>query len=104
MGAKVTAINCNDWPVFCKKNNVKDTPAIMMYPINPFPAFLYEGKMESKAIAGKLSKMIPDQSTRITKENVDSWLTSDAAKPKVMIFSNKKTPPTILKALSSDTV
>merc|ERR1719440_1591753 len=53
--AKVCAINCNDWPNFCKKNN-------------------------------------------------DSWLTSDASKPKILVFSNKKTPPTILKALSSNTV
>jgi len=102
--AKVTAINCNDWPLFCKKEKVTTTPTIMMYPINPFSAFLYEGKMEAKSIVGKLSKMIPDLSTRITKENADSWLTSDASKPKVLIFSNKKSPPTILKALSSDTV
>merc|ERR1719162_2829249 len=102
--AKVTAINCNDWPGFCTKQKVTTTPAIMMYPINPFPAFLYEGKMESKNIVSKLSKMIPDMSTKITKENVDSWLSSDASKPKVVIFSNKKNPPTILKALSSDTV
>jgi len=102
--AKVTAINCNDWPVFCKKNNVAATPAIMMYPINPFPAYMFEGKLEAKAISSKLSKMIPDQSTRITKDNIDAWLSSDASKPKVLIFSNKKSPPTILKALSTDTV
>merc|ERR1719271_1392848 len=76
----------------------------MMYPVNPFPAYLYQGKLESKAISGKLSKMIPDQSTRITKDNVDSWLSADASKPKILVFSNKKAPPTILKALSSDTV
>merc|ERR1719389_668559 len=75
-----------------------------MYPVNPFPAFLFEGKMEAKAISGKLSKMIPDFSTKITKDNVDSWLTTDASKPKILIFSNKKSAPTILKALSSDTV
>jgi len=102
--AKVTAINCNDWPKFCTKNNVKTTPSVMLYPINPFPAFLFEGKMEVKAISAKLSKMIPDQSTRVTKDTVDAWLSSDASKPKVIVFSNKKTPPTILKALSSDTV
>jgi len=102
--SKVCAINCNDWPNFCKKNNVKSTPSIMLYPVNPFPAFLYEGKQEAKAISGKLSKMVPDHSTKITKDIVDSWLTSDVSKPKVLIFSNKKTPPTILKALSSDTV
>lgn len=102
--AKVCAINCNDWPKFCTKSNVKTTPSIMMYPVNPFPAYLHEGKMELKAISSKLSKMIQDGSTRITKENVDQWLSSDASKPKVLVFSNKKSPPTILKALSSDTV
>ena len=45
-----------------------ETPKIKLYPVNPFPAFAYEGKMESKALVGKLSKMIPDHSTRITKE------------------------------------
>jgi hypothetical protein len=102
--AKITAINCNDWAGFCKKNNVAATPAVMMYPTFPAPAYLWEGKMESKAIAARVSKMIPDMSTRITKDAVDSWLSSDASKPKVLIFSNKKNPPTILKALSSDTV
>jgi len=102
--AKVTAINCEDWPEFCKKNNVKQTPAIMVYPTNPVPAFMYEGKMESKAIMAKLTRFIPDFSNKVTKENVDTFLTTEPTKPKVILFSNKKTPPTILKALSSETV
>jgi len=102
--AKVTAINCNDWPKFCAKNKCETQGSILMYPVNPFSAFLYEGKMEVKAISAKLSKMIPDQSTRVTTENVDAFLTSDASKPKVLVFSNKKNAPIILKALSSDTV
>merc|ERR1719353_1066499 len=102
--AKVCAINCNDFPNFCKKNNVQKTPSIMMYPVNPFPAYMYEGKMEAKAISGKLSKMIPDHSVKITKDNADAWLAADASKPKIMVFSNKKNAPLILKALSSDSV
>jgi len=102
--AKVCAINCNDWPGFCKKNNVEQTPTIMLYPVNPFPAYKYEGKLEAKAIGSKVSKMIPDHSTKITKDNIDSWLTSDVSKPKVLIFSSSKKTPSIVKALSSDTV
>jgi hypothetical protein len=102
--AKITAINCNEWGGFCKKNDVKSTPAVMMYPTFPAPAYIWEGKMETRAISTRVSKMIPDLSTRITKENVDSWMSADASKPKVLVFSNKKSPPTILKALSSDTV
>mmetsp|Transcript_8552 Transcript_8552/g.18650 ORF Transcript_8552/g.18650 Transcript_8552/m.18650 type:complete len:418 (-) Transcript_8552:127-1380(-) len=102
--AKVTAINCNDWKAFCDKQNIKTTPSVMIYPPNPMPAFLYEGKMESKAIAGKMSKLMADLSVKLTDANVDQFLTTEPTKPKVIIFSNKKTPPTILKALSSETV
>ena len=102
--AKVCAVSCDDWPVFCEKNNVKTTPAIMMYPTNPMPAYLYEGKMETKAVSGRIAKMMPDLSTILNSENIDTWLTTDATKPKVMLFSNKNKPPTIFKALSSETV
>lgn len=102
--AKVTAISCDDWPVFCDKNNVKTTPAVMMYPTNPIPAYLWEGKMETKAIAGRVAKSIPDSTIALTMDNVDGFLTTEPTRPKVFLFSNKKTPPTIFKALSSETV
>merc|ERR1719343_1664976 len=47
---------------------------------------------------------MPDFTTKLTKENVDAFITTDATKPKVILFSNKKTAPTIWKALSSETV
>merc|ERR1712060_899262 len=102
--AKVCAISCTDWPVFCDKQGVEQTPTVMIYPVNPMPAFKYEGKFEAKAIAGKVTRFIADMSTKLTKENVDAFLTTDATKPKVILFSNKKTVPTIWKALSSETV
>lgn len=102
--AKITAISCTEWSVFCKKNNVKETPFVMIYPPNPVPAFKYEGKMEGKAIAGKITKFMPDLTVRVTQDNVDTFITTEPTKPKVILFSNKKTPPTIWKALSSETV
>jgi len=102
--AKVTAMNCNDWPIFCKKNDVKETPKVMMYPINPQPPFAYEGKMESKAIAGKLSKLFPNMGTELTTQNLDQFLTTEPSKPKVILASSKKSPPTIYKALTTETV
>merc|ERR1719356_912321 len=101
---KVCAISCSDFPVFCDKQGVKQTPSIMVYPTNPIPAFKYEGKMEAKAIAAKVTRFIADMSTKLTKDTVDTFITTDATKPKVILFSNKKSPPTIWKALSSETV
>jgi len=102
--AKICAISCTEWPVFCDKSGVKETPAVMVYPTNPMPAFKYEGKMESKALSAKIARFIPDMTTKLTKDNVDGFLTTDPSKPKVILFSNKKSPPTIWKALSSETV
>jgi hypothetical protein len=101
---KVCAVSCSDFPVFCEKQGVKETPSIMFYPINPVPAFKYEGKVETKAIIAKLARHIPDFTVRVTKENADGFITTDPTKPKVILFSNKKTVPTMWKALSSETV
>merc|ERR1719335_642947 len=46
---KVCAMDCNENAKFCEKNNVKTTPAVMLYPPNPMPAFMWEGKMEKKS-------------------------------------------------------
>merc|ERR1719384_1148125 len=50
--AKICAISCTDWPVFCEKQGATETPTVMIYPTNPVPAFKYEGKMEAKGISG----------------------------------------------------
>merc|ERR1712012_1294166 len=92
------------WPVFCQRNKVTTTPAIQIYPPNPVPHFSYEGKMEAKAISGKLSRFFLDNSAKLTSENIDGFLTTEPTKPKILLFSNKKSPPTIFKALSSETV
>merc|ERR1712056_153911 len=69
--AKVCAISCTDWPVFCDKQGVKETPSVMIYPTNPMPAFKYEGKLEAKGISGKVSKFVPDNSHKLAKDSVD---------------------------------
>jgi len=101
---KVTAISCTDFPVFCKKQGVTETPAVMIYPINPQPTYQYKDKMEAKTLTSKLGKLIPDFSVRVTKDNADTFLTTDPTKPKALLFTNKKGVPTIWKALSSETV
>jgi len=102
--AKVCAISCADWPVFCEKQGVKETPTVKIYPPNPMPDFKYEGKLEAKGITGKLARFMPDLSVKLTPDKVDAFITTDPSKPKVMLFSAKKTVPFIWKALSSETV
>lgn len=102
--AKICAISCTEFQAFCKKNDVKETPTVMIYPSNPMPAFKYEGKLEAKAIMGKIGKFMPDQSHKVTNENADTWVTTEPSKPKVILFTDKKGVPMLWKALSSETV
>jgi len=102
--AKITALSCSEFPVFCKKAGVTETPHIMVYPTNPMPPFKYEGKLEAKAISAKVSKFITDLSLKLSSDNVDVFATTEPTKPKVILFSDKKGVPTIWKALSSETV
>jgi hypothetical protein len=101
---KVTAMDCNENTKFCEKNNVKTTPSVMLYPPNPMPPFMWEGKLEKKALSGRMGKLMPDNSVALTGENVDKFLTTDPTKPKVLLFSNKDKVPLMFKALSSEQV
>lgn len=103
--AKICAINCNDWKPFCDKQGVKATPKMVIYPTNPQPAFDYTGKMEVKPLSSAVARLIPDFSVKLADgAAVDTFLTTEPTKPKVILFSNKKTPALMFKALSSETV
>merc|ERR1711959_818569 len=64
----------------------------------------YGGEMKKEKLVKAISKMIPNFSQEITAETADNFLVSEPSKPKVLLFSNKPKVPTILKALSSDSV
>jgi hypothetical protein len=102
--AKVTAVNCESSAPFCKDHGIDSTPAVKLFPINPMPASKYGGEMKKEKLVKAISKMIPNFSQEITAETADNFLVSEPSKPKVLLFSNKDKVPTILKALSSDSV
>merc|ERR1719258_909559 len=68
------------------------------------PASKYGGEMKKEKLVKAISKMIPNFATDLTAETADNFLVSEPSKPKVLLFSNKDKVPTILKALSSDSV
>merc|ERR1719436_2192716 len=47
---------------------------------------------------------MPDFTHKVSKENVDTWVTTEPSKPKVILFTDKKGVPMMWKALSSETV
>jgi hypothetical protein len=101
---KITGLNCEAWPVFCKDQDITETPAIKFFPVNPMPAYKYTGEMKKEKIVKGISKMVPNFVTELKADMADTWLVTDPSKPKVILFSDKPKVPTILKALSSDSV
>jgi len=103
--AKITAVNCEAWPAFCKDKSVTETPTVMMFPLNPMPAYKYTGELKKEKLVKAVSKMIPNFVTELAAgDAADTFLVSEPSKPKVLLFSDKEKIPTILKALSSDSV
>jgi len=102
--AKITGINCEAWPAFCKEHGAEETPMVKLFPLNPMPAYKYAGDMKKEKLVKALSKLIPNFVTELSGDAADTFLVSDPSKPKVLLFSDKDKIPTILKALSSDSV
>jgi len=102
--AKIVAINCEAYPVFCKDHDMQETPGVKLYPLNPMPAYKFTGEMKSSKLVKTISKLIPSYVTELKSDAADAFLVSDPSKPKVLLFSDKPKVPTILKALSSDSV
>merc|ERR1711904_167427 len=92
--AKITGINCEAWPAFCKEHGAEETPMIKLFPLNPMPAYKYAGDMKKEKLVKALSKMIPNFVTDLTSDAADNFLVSDPSKPKVLLFSDKEKIPT----------
>jgi len=102
---KVTIFDCSadkKAKEFCEREGATTCPAIMVYPVLPQPAYAYTKDVEK--LKNHLSTKIPNKADLLTDEKFDEWATIDASKPKVVLFSEKESVPTILKALSSETV
>lgn len=103
---KVAAMDCDDAPKHCDRVGVKDTPHVQIYPQTPRPHFKYDGAMEADALMKLLFKLVPSDKITTFKATEDfvAWKKKNVTKPKMMLFSDKKKPPTMWKALSTDSV
>jgi hypothetical protein len=108
---RVAAVNCQAHSAFCKSHGVTAAgkPQVTVFPPNPMPQYAFKGAVEGADAAKKLEnhllKMIPSFITELKdKAAMEKFITTDMHKPKVMLFSDKAKSPTILKALSAESV
>jgi hypothetical protein len=103
---KIAAMDCDENKKHCDREGIKDTPHVQIYPQSPRPKFKYEGGMDSDALLKFIYKLIPGDKIRIlTKtDEYNDMKKKNPTKVKVILFSDKKKAPTILKGLSTDSV
>lgn len=104
---RILAMNCEipGNKKHCERAGVTETPFIKILPKSPQPAFVYEGAKTEEALTKILTKLMGDKINVISKkEDFVSWKSKNPTKQKVVLFSNSKKSPPMLKALSTDTV
>ncbi|KAF4660454.1 hypothetical protein FOL47_007159 [Perkinsus chesapeaki] len=100
---KIGAVDCDDNKALCEQNNIKECPKLVIYPRNPIPQFIYEGKMDAHDIKKAVLRYLPTELVKkLDASNIDSFLTTEGAMPKVLLFTEKDTPPPMFKALSNE--
>ncbi|KAF4715494.1 hypothetical protein FOZ63_032532 [Perkinsus olseni] len=100
---KIGAVDCDENRALCDQNNIKECPKLVIYPRNPIPQFIYEGKMDVHDMKKAVLRYLPTELVKkLDTANVDTFLTTDASMPKVLLFTEKDTPPPMFKALSNE--
>lgn len=107
--AKVAAINCKEFRHFC--NKMGSIGKITIYPVLPIPKFEFNGERSVKGLKTQLLRYIPkdnvsiigipnEQSPKTIK--IEDFLTKHISVPKVLVFSEKEIPPTIIHSLANE--
>eukprot|EP00921_Rhytidocystis_pertsovi_P004774 GHVQ01008302.1.p1 GENE.GHVQ01008302.1~~GHVQ01008302.1.p1 ORF type:complete len:507 (-),score=94.49 GHVQ01008302.1:1227-2747(-) len=101
--AVVGAVDCDMYTALCGDNGVQSTsyPTVMIYPVNPFPPYEFKESVTVGHLKKHLSRLIPSNVEVVDAQNFDMFLAGVVSQPKVVLFSEKKNPPVLFKALSN---
>ena len=73
---------------------------IKVYPPYPAPVINYDGETTTKDLNAFAARYILNNVFLLSNDNYNGFLTEKASVPKIVLFSEKQTVPTIFKALS----
>ncbi|KAL4995771.1 hypothetical protein BDV10DRAFT_173838 [Aspergillus recurvatus] len=62
----------------------------------------YQGPRTAKAIVDAVAERIPNHVKRVTDKNLDEWLSEDEEAPKAILFTEKGTTSSLIRALAID--
>lgn len=76
-----------------------------MYPPNPIPAFVVEQDntkvVDTDTLKKSAYKFIGNRVIDITENNIQTFVNDNPGKPKMLLFTDKKTTPIVYRALST---
>jgi len=99
---KVGAIDCLQEEELCEEFSVYQVPQILIFSENfRDDGEKYTGDMKAAQIMNAAAKKMQSFVNVVTSDNFESFVERDrATKHKILLFTEKKTTPTIFKALS----
>lgn len=114
---RVGAVNCDEQKELCGAMEVKGFPTLKLFPSERTEKSVeggkkrgfvkipveYDGPRTAASIATRATSMLPNFATVLAdEEKADAWLAAPPALPKVILFTDKSSTPTLYKALSID--
>lgn len=97
---KLAGLNCKKYVDLCAKEGVTTFPTFKVYPPLPVPIMQYDGKITGKHILSYLSGFVGNKVNELNNNNFDDFISDRPNIPKIILFSNKKNIPLIIKRLS----
>lgn len=102
---RIGAVECNEFKSVCEKEGITEFPTYKIYPPVPAPVFAYDGDINQVLDTDKLKKMVykyvGNRVIEITSANIDTFKKENPNKPKMLLFTDKKSVPITYRALST---
>lgn len=98
----IGAADCDEFPLFCSQQNVRQFPTIIIYPPFPMAAYPLMGEINIDRVRKLSYDHIEGKNIQVlTPENIENFLNIRIAVPKVLLFSAKPEGSVLFKALSN---
>jgi hypothetical protein len=97
----VGAIDCQSEEELCEEFGMYDIPSIVIFTESfSEDGEKYTGNQDWNSIANAAAKKMQSFVSIVTEQNFDSFIQRDSSKHHVLLFTEKKSTPAIIKSLS----
>ena len=102
---RIGSVDCTEFETLCNKEGITQFPSYKIYPELPIPPVDYVQDAGTELDTDKLKKQayrfIGNRVIDITSANHDTFKEDNPGKPKMLLFTDKKSTPITYRALST---